>query len=212
MKTMRFWSGSPAVPFLALMMIGGLFSGPVAGQELDHDETQPIEISADSLEVAQEERVATFVGNVDAVQGDLVLSAQTLKVHYEGKDRAVGLAAGTGGTINQIEASGAVILSSPEETAEGDLGVYDVPARLITLTGDVVLTRGDNVLQGEHLELDLATGKSRMIGTTAAVETAEGDQTSTERVKALFTPKQKDPRKETGNDASSPPLPAAKPK
>ncbi|MGI9449125.1 MAG: LptA/OstA family protein, partial [Geminicoccaceae bacterium] len=56
---------------------------PGAGQSIDRDQTLPIEISADSLEVAQEDRIATFAGNVDAIQGDLVLSADTLKVHYE---------------------------------------------------------------------------------------------------------------------------------
>lgn len=179
-------------------------------QSLDHDKTLPIEISADSLEVAQEEQLATFEGNVDAVQGDLVLSAQTLKVRYEGKNSNVGLAAGAGGTINQIEARGGVIISSPEETAEGDVGVYDVPAQLITLKGDVILTRGENVLRGEQLELDLATGKSRMVGTTSS-ETAEGAAAPSGRVKALFTPKQKSGTKESGANPTEPPVPAAKP-
>lgn len=193
--------------FLAVLAVAAL---PAAGQTLSHDQTLPIEITADSLDVAQNEQVATFAGNVDAVQGDLVLSAETLKVHYEGKNQGGGLAAGTGGTINQIEASGDVILSSPEETAEGDVGVYDVPAQLITLKGAVVLTRGENVLRGEHLELNLATGKSRMIGTTSSTEVA-GDGQPEGRVKALFTPKQKDAAKEPGADASTPPKPEARP-
>ena len=184
---------------------------PGAGQSIDHDQTLPIEISADSLEVAQEDRIATFAGNVDAVQGDLVLSADTLKVHYEGKGKTAGLAAGTGGTINQIEASGEVTLSSPEETAEGDVGVYDVPARLITLTGNVVLTRGENVIRGTQLKMDLATGKSRMVGTTATVDATETDKASG-RVKALFTPKQKSEDKENDADESAPHVPSAKPK
>ncbi|MGI9493916.1 MAG: lipopolysaccharide transport periplasmic protein LptA [Geminicoccaceae bacterium] len=191
------------------LLIAGPF--PVAGQSLDHDQTLPIEISADTLEVAQEDRVATFAGNVDAVQGDLVLSADKLKVHYEGKGQSAGLAAGTGGTINQIEASGDVILSSPEETAEGDLGVYDVPARLITLSGNVVLTRGENIIRGTQLKLDLATGKSRMIGTTASTDANETDKASG-RVKALFTPKQKPEEKENDADAPTPHIPLAKPK
>ncbi len=207
-------SGSSMRPFsllaLSLLLLSTVAERPGVAQTLKHDSRLPIEISADSLEVAQEDQVATFAGNVDAVQGDLVLSAETLKVRYEGKSSTVGLAAGTGGTINQIEASGKVILSSPEETAEGDVGVYDVPAQLITLKGDVVLTRGENVLRGEHLELDLATGKSRMVGTTASVA-ADGSASTGARVKALFTPKQKAETKETGADASSPPLPRAKP-
>ncbi len=201
---------SPSLLF-AVLTLSAIAASPGAGQSLDHDQTLPIEISADSLEVAQEERVATFAGNVDAVQGDLVLSAKTLKVRYEGKGDSIGLAAGTGGTINQIEASGDVILSSPEETAEGDLGVYDVPARLITLTGDVILTRGENVIRGKQLELDLVTGKSRMLGTSKSVVASETNEPSS-RVKALFTPQQKSEKKDSDADASTPPIPLAKPR
>ncbi len=181
-----------------------LGSAMVASQSLDHDSSLPIEISADSLEVAQEEQVATFVGNVDAVQGDLVLSADELKVHYEGKGSGVGIAAGQSNTIRRIDAEGHVIIASPEETAEGDQGTYDVPAKMVTLEGKVVLTRGANVIRGERLELDLVSGKSHMIGAPASV--ADGDlETSGGRVKALFTPKVKD------DDGGNPPVPEAKP-
>ena len=195
---------------LGLSISSAGFVSPAVGQSLEHDSSLPIEISADRLEVAQEEQVATFAGNVDAVQGDLVLSAETLEVYYEGKSSAVGLAAGTGGTIGKIEAKGGVILSSPEETAEGDLGIYDVPAKLITLEGAVVLTRGENVLRGERLELNLATGKSRMIGTTASVD--NGASSAKGRVKALFTPKKKTSAKENDADTQTPHIPMVKPK
>ncbi len=213
---------------VALGVLAGSAAIPVPGlgQSLNHDKAKPIEISADSLEVAQEQQIATFQGNVDAVQGDLVLSAETLKVHYAGKNSTAGLAAGTGGAINRIVASGDVILSSPDETAEGDTGIYNVATQLITLTGDVVLTRGDNVLRGERLELDLTTGKSRMVGTTGA-EGAEDVALSSGRVKALFTPKPRkkaEPKKVEAieapvprepvdqESASRPPLPLAKPR
>lgn len=196
--------------WLALTVLTAL-CGPVmlgaeraASQSLDHDSNQPIEISADSLEVAQEEQVATFAGNVDAVQGDLVLSADELKVHYEGKASGVGIAAGNSNSIRRIDAAGHVILASPEETAEGDHGTYDVPARMVTLEGQVVLTRGANVIRGERLEMDLVSGKSRIVGAETSV--ADGDQdTSGERVKALFTPKAKD------DDGGAPPVPEARP-
>ena len=164
----------------------------------------PIEISADSLEVAQEEQVATFAGNVDAVQGDLVLSADRLMVHYEGESSAVGIASGSDNSIRRIDAEGNVVIASPEETAKGRQGTYDVPAKLVTLEGQVVLTRGENVIRGERLELDLVTGKSRMVGAETTV--AEGEAaTSNTRVKALFTPKSKD------DEGEKPPVPEARP-
>ena len=78
------------------------------------------------------------------------------------------------GAISRIDATGGVRFATPGETAEGDAGVYDVDARRITLTGSVVLTRGDNVIRGEKLTLDLATGRSRI--------------ESSQRVRGLFQP------------------------
>lgn len=187
-----------------VVCLGGLGPDRAVGQSLDHDSSLPIEISADSLEVAQEEQIATFAGNVDAVQGDLVLSADKLRVHYKGESGGVGIGAGRGSTIRSIDAEGHVIIASPEETAEGDYGTYDVAAKLVTLEGKVVLTRGANVIRGERLELDLVSGKSRIVGTEPTI--AEGEEgVSGERVKALFTPESKD------EDGGKPPLPEARP-
>lgn len=146
-----------------------------------HDPSLPIEITADTLEVLREESIATFTGNVDAVQGDLVLTADKLRIHYAGDDTA---AATNGGTIRRIEAFGKVFLTSPRETAQGEVGVYDVAGETITLEGSVVLTREKNVIEGERLELDLATGRSRVLAGTPG---AEGGQPP-DRVRAIFVP------------------------
>lgn len=186
----------------AIMLLATLAPKAADGQSLDHDSGQPIEISADSLEVEQDTQIATFAGNVDAVQGDLVLSADKLRVHYEGKESSVGLAAGSGNKIRRIEAEGGVIIASPEETAEGSQGTYDVRGKIVVLEGSVVLTRGENVVRGERLVMDLVSGKSRIVG----VETAAGggDESSGGRVRALFTPK--------SDDEANPPVPEARPK
>lgn len=135
-----------------------------------HDTSLPIEITADSLEVTQQDRLAVFRGNVDAVQGRMKLTASEIRVRYRSSSGGQ-----SAGAISRIDATGGVVFATPSETVEGDAGVYDVDARRITLTGSVVLTRGDNVLRGEKLTLDLATGRSRI--------------ESSERVRGLFQPK-----------------------
>jgi lipopolysaccharide export system protein LptA len=149
------------------------------------DDGAPIDITADELEVRQQEGVATFKGDVDAVQGELTLSADALDVFYGdaggGAGTAAGGAAGGGdgpaGEIRRVVARGDVVVSSPREIARGSEGVYDLAERRITLTGDVVLTRDDNVLRGNRLDIDLASGVSRLRGT--------GDDG---RVRARFAP------------------------
>jgi lipopolysaccharide export system protein LptA len=198
---MKPWLRSVAL-FVALPM-AALSSARAFGQSLDHDSSKPIEISADSLEVEQEQQLATFAGNVDAVQGDLVLSADRLRVHYEGEESAVGIAAGSGNRIRRIDAEGSVIIASPEETAEGDQGTYDVRGKLVVLEGGVVLTRGENVIRGERLVMDLVSGKTRIVGAETTVADG-GDVSSGGRVRALFTPA-------SDEEADNPPVPEARP-
>ena len=143
------------------------------------DRLQPIEIEADNLEVQQDRQLAIFAGNVSAVQGALRLQAQTLRVHYlTGKNRA-----NEGQSISQIDAVGQVFFSSETETAQGDEGVYDVTAGIITLTGDVVLTRGESVIRGRRIVLNLETGFS-------TVESGEDRAAGGGRVRGLFVPQQ----------------------
>ena len=87
--------------------------------------------------------------------------------------------------ISQIDAEGNVFVSSPNETAQGARGVYDVDNQMIWLTGQVILTQGDNIIQGDRLELNLATGKSRVLS-------AVSDDETRERVRGLFVPKKQD--------------------
>lgn len=140
------------------------------------DADKPIEIDADALEVHQEEQLAIFTGNVVVVQGRNELRADQVKVHYRQDKGSGGGDAAVNGAIRQIDAVGNVQVASPSETATGDAGVYDVDARLITLTGNVVLTRGQNVLRGRKLTMYLASGESRL-------ESGEGG-----RVRGLFVP------------------------
>ena len=76
-----------------------------------------------------------------------------------------------------------VFVSSPQETAQGDHGVYDVDSESITLIGSVVLTRDKNVIRGARLVLNLVTGESRIEGAPAGG--AQG------RVRGRFVPGQK---------------------
>jgi lipopolysaccharide export system protein LptA len=148
--------------------------------------SEPIEILSDVLTVEQDRQVATFSGNVQAVQGEMTLTAQRLKVFYAEADSGTEAAPGVGqGTqVTRIEADGNVRLSNPTDTAEGDRGVYDVAAQTVRLEGNVVLTSGDNVVRGSRLDMDLRTN----VSTVRSVAEGGGQQQQ-QRVRALFVPK-----------------------
>ena len=109
----------------------------------------------------------------------MLLKADMLIVHYRANKETPDQQG-----ISQIDAEGNVFVSSPNETAQGARGIYDVDNEKIWLTGQVVLTQGDNIIQGEQLELDLATGQSKVLSAV----TNDGKR---ERVRGLFVPKKK---------------------
>ena len=153
------------------------------------DTDKPFEISADSLEVQQDENIATFAGNVDARQGNMRLKADRLMVHYRGDKSGKASAS----AISRIDASGSVFIASGRETAQGEAGVYDVENGLVTLTRNVVLTRGENVIRGDRLVLNLVTGQTRVEGGADATRPGQ-------RVRGLFVPRRSTDRKTNRGD------------
>lgn len=148
---MRF---SPAIAiFFAL-------ATPVVAQQVAFggiraDAGAPVEVTADSLSVNQIDGTAVFNGNVLVIQGGLRMKAAAIRVAYAPGDRS---------KIQTMNASGGVTLVSPSEAAESKEAVYDVSAGTVVMTGDVVLTQGQNVMSGQKLAVDLRTGTGQMDG------------------------------------------------
>jgi lipopolysaccharide export system protein LptA len=158
---------------------------------------EPIEITSDSLEVQQTENKATFIGNVVAIQQDVRLKSDKMTVYYAPSDDKSAPAktddkkSGTSQqkqNIKKIEVDGNVFLSTPEETASGERGDYDVEGNEIHLYDNVVLTRGANTLKGNQLTYNFATGYSVVTGGAVA---EKGASAGKQRVRALFVPDQK---------------------
>ncbi len=167
--------------------------GPVQSLVQGQDQDQPVQIEAASLEVRDKNKTATFSGSVQVVQGDTKMKCQTLVVFY-GKE--VGIAGATAAidakpngpmpqsaqNIRRIEARGGVTVVTKDQTASGDLGIYDLVSKTITLTGNVVVSQGQNVIHGERVVVDMVTGNARVESTN------EGGATTPGRVRALIQP------------------------
>jgi lipopolysaccharide export system protein LptA len=170
--------------------------GPMQGLIQGQNQDQPIQIEAATLEVRDKSKMATFTGDVQVVQGDTTMKCQTLVVFY---GQEVGLGGGTpaaaphdakpapgmpqgGQNIRRIEARGGVTVVSKDQTATGDLGVYDLKDKTITLTGHVVVSQGQNVVHGERVVVDTVTGNARVESSSDSGGTTPG------RVRALILP------------------------
>jgi lipopolysaccharide export system protein LptA len=157
---------------------------PNALQGFSQNKDQPVKIQADKLEVRDKDKVATFTGNVHVTQGDTEMRSRVLVVYYEdvggkpgapnaaGAKAAPAAASGDQQQIRWIEATGGVRVTQRDQTAVGDKGTFDMRSNLVTLIGNVVVTRAKDVVRGERLMLDLNTGVSR-------IEPAAGGQVET---------------------------------
>jgi lipopolysaccharide export system protein LptA len=150
-------------------------AGPMQGLSGNRD--QPVKIESATLEVRDKQRQATFSGGVTLTQGDTTLKCKTLVVFYEdtaappkkGAPAQSAPQAQKGGNqqIKRAEAKGDVFVTQKDQTASGDNGVYDLKANTLTMTGNVVVTQGQNVMKGERMVVELGTGFVR-------VESAKG--------------------------------------
>jgi lipopolysaccharide export system protein LptA len=141
-----------------------------------HDSNAPIDLQADRLEVQDRADRAMFSGNVHVKQAELTLDTARLTVAYS--------SAG-GVQIDRLDASGGVTVRSPSEVAKGDFGIYDLDKKLITLVGNVMLTRQDSQIAGQRLVIDLDSGRAVIDGGPAGVGESGG------RVTGHFTVPQK---------------------
>ena len=125
---------------------------------LSYDGSEPVEVTADTLRVDQDGGTAVFSGSVVVIQGTLRLAAEEVGVEYETTD------SGGQGDIDQMVATGDVVLTSGDDAAEGQSAIYRVADGTVTMTGDVLLTQGPSTLAGQKLVLDLEAGTGTMEG------------------------------------------------
>ena len=137
-----------------------------------HDSEAPVDIDAARIEVQERADRAIFVGDVHVRQADLTLDTERLTVAYSSRG---------GIEIERLDASGGVVVKSPSETARGNFGIYDLNRKLITLVGDVQLSRSGSQVNGSRLVIDLNTGRAVIDGGGAGIGQSGG------RVTGRFT-------------------------
>jgi lipopolysaccharide export system protein LptA len=150
------------------------------------DTGAPIDVDAARIEIQDNANQAVFSGAVVIRQGKLTLKADTVKILYSRKGDA-------SPEMQRLDARGNVQLISPSERATANTGIYDVPARIITLIGNVTLDRGGSKLKGERLVLNLVSGQTSFDGRAGG--TAGRPGTTPGRVTGTFTVPARPPAK-----------------
>ncbi|MFT9100327.1 MAG: LptA/OstA family protein [Zymomonas mobilis subsp. pomaceae] len=149
--------------FIISLIGTNLLISPLSAQGFRHHDTNaPIDIDADHNEVLYKANRAIYSGHVRAKQADMTITAEYVRIAYTMPPAKSG--GESSPQIQRLDASGGVTIQTPDEMAKGDIGIYDVVRRLITLIGKVEMVRGDSVVHGGRLIIDLNTGKGTVDG------------------------------------------------
>ena len=159
-------------------ILAALFPFGAAAQVFGTQSDAPIELDAQDGCDGDINGLTPFVcrGDVVLSQGPSILTADTLSLtFYPGTQDP-----------KRIEAEGRVRYASGLDAISGRAGVFDADASTITVTGDVVVVQGDQVVTGERLVYNTQTG-------AISLAAAPG-----QRVRGLFVTK-----KEAGAEAAA---------
>ena len=157
MKSAMLAGASFALTSLGVLATGG--GAPAQAQALaNHNSNAPVDFDAGSIEVQDRADRVVLAGGVTVTQAGLTVRAPRMTVAYT---RA-------GGTVNRLDATGGVTVNKGDETAKGNVAIYDLDKRLITMVGNVQLQQGGNHLTGGRLVIDLNSGRATVDGRGAA--------------------------------------------
>lgn len=141
---------------LATLANASLAQTAVTVGSLEHDTDLPVEVTSDTLSVANEIGEAVFDGNVVVIQGPMRLASAKLEVSYDAET-------GTN-DIEEMVATGGVTFVNGTEAAESERAIYNPDAGTLVMLGDVLLTQGATAIAGDRLTVNLDTGEGLMEG------------------------------------------------
>lgn len=136
---------------------------------------EPIRVTSVTLEVRDKEKKATFAGDVHVVQGETDLRCSELVIFYDGGEQGAAKAASVSDDrgnqrIRRMEARGSVVMTQKDQRAVGDHADFDVVKNTMVLTGNVIVMRGEDVLRGKRLSVNMNTGVYTMESDGGRVE------------------------------------------
>lgn len=133
------------------------------------DRNQPIEITAQQLEVLEQQRQSIFTGDVVARQGDMTLYADKLIVFLL-KDQD---------QIERLEAIGGVRVLQLGRIATADKAVFHHGEDVLVLVGNAEVIQGENKVSGDEITLYMQENRTLIKSSKKT------------RVKAVIVPEKK---------------------
>jgi lipopolysaccharide export system protein LptA len=115
---------------------------------------QPTFVKSDSLTLKSEKRIFTYTGNVEARQGDMTITCDTLEGTYTEQNKIATLTA----------RSNVVIVKGPTIRAQGERADYQASSETIVLTENPELQQEGSVLTADLIRIYLKEDRSEAEG------------------------------------------------
>ncbi len=146
---------------LASTMLCAMFMANAASAQISGTD-DPVQVTADDrVEYRRDEGVLVYNTNVRAVQGDTEIKSDQLTIVCAQDEGRGPNGRETCSRIQQIIAVGNVLYATPDEKIRGDRGEYDYRTDTITITGEVILSRGaDGVASGSKVVYEVGKGRA----------------------------------------------------
>jgi lipopolysaccharide export system protein LptA len=130
-------------------MIASIAPLPASAQ-LAAKSNEPIDITGDAAEF--QENIAVWSGNVRVLQGEAILTTDRLEADLSKE-----------GDFDKIRAIGSVRYSNGAEAITGEKALFDNVARTITITENVIVTQGKQVISAGAVIYWVDTGKVKFL-------------------------------------------------
>lgn len=145
---------------------------PSAGGQPARNSKAPIDIVSDQSETRTADCTTIFTGSPEALQDTSRLRADVMIGHQEvlkktkaPKAGQTDAAVGSCGDTISLEAKGNVYYAAPDgRRVHGDDAVYVYATTTLTVTGDVTVVDGQNVMRGTRMVYNTKTGEGHMEG------------------------------------------------
>ncbi len=160
------------MPIFRLMLIFVFFINPletiaqgfqVAFGNFGQDTKLPVEVTADSLSVNQNDGSAIFKGNVNIAQGEMRMKADKVNVHYSSD---------TSG-IARLVATGEVLLTQGPDIAEADMAEYSIEDGTVLMRGNVTVVQDINTIMADEMTMNLRDNTAEMHGSVKTILKSE---------------------------------------
>ena len=166
--------------FFVLLLLN--WAGISTAQQTNMSDTdriagKPLQVTSDKMVAHQSEDMVEFIGNVEAVQEDSTLLADSVKIYFYPSDQKT---QDSQDRVKKIVAAQNVEYTAGERKAFADMAVYTTEDQILVLTGKSArLLTGSSWVSGQKITLFRKDNR-------AMVESAGNS-----RVKALFNPEDK---------------------